>query len=354
MGVKDLSTYDITKDYQYNLEHGPKFEGEIPEWKPTLEFKLLDFPLNSPLGIPAGLLLDSKWVKLYASLGYDILTYKTVRTREYPSHPWPNCLFVKANMLDPESLPSALQTPKGWEPDDIKKVTITNSFGMPSKKPDEWQEDVRRAKTYLKEGQILIVSGTGTFEDSRSKLVDDFVRVASMIKEVEAEAIELNFSCPNTTEGEGMIYTDPDLASWITREVKRAASDKPLFIKIGYLRKEALKELLKAVAFWIEGVVGVNSLSVKVVNEKGLPVFGDEREKSGICGWAVRECGLALVREMVKLKRKEKFDFIIGGCGGVTEPKFVDKYLEEEADVVFTCTGAMFDPYLALRYKFYL
>ena len=37
-------------------------------------------PVQSPLGIPAGPLLNSRWLLYYASLGFDVLTYKTVRS----------------------------------------------------------------------------------------------------------------------------------------------------------------------------------------------------------------------------------------------------------------------------------
>ena len=42
---------------------------------------LFGYPLNSPLGIAAGPLLNSKWVEGYARLGFDVLTYATVRSQ---------------------------------------------------------------------------------------------------------------------------------------------------------------------------------------------------------------------------------------------------------------------------------
>jgi len=351
MSVKDLSTYDMEKDYCENLQEGPRFTGEIPPWNPKPTFPFLGHRLNSPLGIPAGLLLDSKWVGLYASLGFDILAYKTVRSHRYPSHPWPNCLFVKTDMLTPQALPHHILAPKDWEPPSPRRVTITNSFGMPSQDPSGWQEDVERALSYLKEGQILVVSGVGTFESTREGLVKDFVRVASMMKETGVPAIELNFSCPNTAEGEGTIYTDPELAGWIAREVSRAAGDTPLLIKVGLTLGRELETLMKALAPWTQGLVGINSVSLKVVNEKGHPALGADRESSGVCGWAIRQCGLTFVREAQAIKKKEGYELAICGCGGVTEVQHIEEYLKEGAQVVFTCTGAMFNPYLAIEHK---
>ena len=98
-------------------------------------------------------------------------------------------------------------------------------------------------------------------------------------------------------------------------------------------------------------MVGINSVSLPVVNEEGKPALGTERETSGVCGWAIRQCGLAFLKEALAIKRQEKYDLAICGCGGVTHPDHIQEYLELGAQAVFTCTGAMFNPYLALEYK---
>jgi len=351
MSIKALATYDMDKDYYHNLEQGPRFTGEIPPWKTQPTFPFLGHLLNSPLGVPAGLLLDSKWIKLYAQLGYDILVYKTVRSCHYPVHPWPNCLFVRTDMLNPQNLPHRVVAPQDWEPPSPQQVTITNSFGMPSLEPSGWQEDVEKALNHLREGQILIVSGVGTFEDSEGKLVQDFVRVASMIKETGVPMVELNLSCPNTAEGEGTIYTDPQLAGRIAREVRKVLKDTPLLIKVGLLLGQELEDLMRALTPWAQGIVGINSVSLEVVNELGEPALGSYRETSGVCGWAIRQCGLAFAKEATAIKEREKYDLAVCGCGGVTHPFHVKEYMELGVQAVFTCTGAMFNPYLALEYK---
>ncbi len=351
MGIKDTSTYNMEKDYYENLQEGPRFMGEIPPWNSKPSFPFIGQRLNSPLGIPAGLLLDSKWVGLYASLGFDILAYKTVRSHQYPPHPWPNCLFVKTDMIKPHEPPTQLVAPKDWEPPSPRRVTITNSFGMPSLDPIRWQDDVEKSLGLLKEGQVLIVSVVGTFKGSQEGLVEDFIRVASMASEAGAPIIELNFSCPNITEGEGTIYTDPPLAGWIAREVSKAVKGIPLLVKVGLLLGQDLDTLMRAIAPWVQGVVGINSVSLAVVNEEGKPALSPDRKTSGVCGWAIRQCGLTFVKEARTMKEKERYELAIYGCGGVTEGEHIRAYLKHGAQAVFTCTGAMFNPYLALEYK---
>jgi hypothetical protein len=50
----------------------------------------------SRIGVPAGPLLDSKWTTLAANLGYDIVTYKTIRTCASTGHAPPNVLYLQA------------------------------------------------------------------------------------------------------------------------------------------------------------------------------------------------------------------------------------------------------------------
>jgi hypothetical protein len=60
-------TYDIKRSFEENFKNGPFVKFNLPKREVLSFFKLLDFELNSPLGIPAGLLLNSRWVRSYGS-----------------------------------------------------------------------------------------------------------------------------------------------------------------------------------------------------------------------------------------------------------------------------------------------
>src|SRR5207244_964147 len=60
---------------------------------------LLDYRLNGNLGIAAGPLLNARWVEAYARLGYDILTYATVRSAFRPAWSLPNIRHVENQEL---------------------------------------------------------------------------------------------------------------------------------------------------------------------------------------------------------------------------------------------------------------
>ena len=91
--------YDIHKSWAANLTDGP---GACPV--PSAQIipeeqwiEVLGYRVKSRLGVPAGPLLNSQWTTLAARLGFDIVTYKTIRSQLYLGHPLPNVIFVQSN-----------------------------------------------------------------------------------------------------------------------------------------------------------------------------------------------------------------------------------------------------------------
>ncbi|MBW1986283.1 MAG: tRNA-dihydrouridine synthase [Deltaproteobacteria bacterium] len=349
-----MSVYDIRKSYEANLAHGPNLALE------SLPFTLVGQPrheffgkkLNSRLGIPAGLLLDSCWVRLYARLGFDILTYKTVRTRPQASLTYPNCLLIGASApWERGAIPDSVKVSNRYRP--LTEISMTNSLGMPSQSPEVWQPDIAKSKDYLQPGQMLIVSVVGTAEDNHpARFIRDFVRAAALAAEAGAEAIELNFSCPNAPVAEGHIYEAPDFARQITRAVRQQVKDLPVLIKVGYLAEDQrLAELLAAVSDDVNGMVAINSLKLTVVDQQGgqaLP--GPGRTASGVSGYALKALARDFIRRLASLREQKHYDFKILAVGGILTPQDFQNFLDLGADAALSCTGAMWDPYLALRY----
>ncbi len=350
----DRPTYNIRKSYKYNFENGPFYEKNHPEIHPIGKYDLLNFELNSPLGIAAGLLLNARWVELYSQLGFDILTYKTVRSVQHKAYQNPNCLYVISdNPLNLNPKTSLIAT-EDLENLSIDKLSITNSFGAPSSQPDKWKEDIEKAKSHLKKGQVLIVSVVGSSEKYPDKyeFIKDFQRCANYAKEAGADIVELDLSCPNSPAAEGEIFTDPDLSSVISKKVKDEIRDTPLFIKIGFFESyNELKTVIKANAPFINGIAGINTIKKKIVSLQEKPVLGEQREQSGVSGSLIREFGLQSARWLVKLRKQEKYDFAIIGIGGAMTPEHIQQYLDTGVDIVQVVTAAMFCPKLAANYR---
>jgi dihydroorotate dehydrogenase len=346
-------TYDISASYEDNYQKGPAIPVTPKERNISSTKNFLGFPVNSCLGVPAGPLLNANWILAYSALGFDLLVYKTVRTVATPSHPNPNCIFLKRKELITEQDFGTPLTATTKPPASIDEISITNSFGMPSRDPTIWQEDIQKAKRGIRSGQVLIVSVVGTPEEASCgslSLADDYAKGARLAVSAGADIIEINLSCPNVATGEGSIFTDPCVSSTISKVVKKEIGSVPLIIKIGYLlNEETLAAMVKSNAPYIDAISGLNTLSFEVINADGTNALPG-RLRSGVCGSAIRGCAMQQANRLVVLREKEKYDFAIVGVGGVMTTDHVRQFLNLGIDAVMSATGAMWNPQMAYQY----
>lgn len=347
--------YDIKKTYLENAEEGPFFEGTIPprKWPDKKEWKdFLGYPIASPIGIPAGPLLNGKWIELAAQLGYDVLTYKTIRSHEHPSHPLPNIVPVQTSQpLIPGNLPDFVHQTPEFTTLNNDQIGITNSFGNPSRTPEYLAEDIRMTNQRLAEGQVMIVSVFGS-ERPGVDTFDDFVDTALFAKECGAHILEANYSCPNVSASEGSLYSNPDAVFTLSSKLVKAIGDTPLIIKVGlFPNPECMREVFLAAArAGVRAICGINTISMQVVNDSGEPALGPDRKKCGVCGGPIRYAALEFTQRARDLIDKERLDMTLITTGGATQPEHFQDFLNAGADIAMTATGMMWDPYLATKY----
>ena len=312
------SLYAIDKSYEDNLKQGPTYSFPLPKRPPSYTPSyILGKSLASPLGIPAGPLLNSEWISLAGKLGYDILTYKTIRSQPTASHPLPNVLFVNTEekQLEKEDTGKTLYT-TNHPPKALSDIAITNSFGMPSMSLDYLKEDLPKARNSLKDSQLFVVSITGSHYKEKT-YKDDLVFLASFAKDYGAEAIEVNFSCPNVFEGEGALYLDPGAVYTLSKAIAKAITPLPLIIKVGVFPTPDQLEatLIAAAKAEVQVVCGINTLSMQVKKENGEAALSPERLNSGICGNPIRTLGMEFVHLSSKIIKNKNLNLSIWGKG---------------------------------------
>lgn len=174
------SAYRLDRSYQWNYAHAPVLP-RVRHLPPGPGGRLFGHFLNSSLGIAAGPLMNSKWVEGYARLGFDVLTYATVRTAFRPALGLPNIRHV-----DNRELAAVVARRPAANGD----TTLAVSLGEPSVEPEVWRKDVRRAKERIGRGRILIVSVMGTpFPGCDAEaLVTDYARCAAWAAESGARS----------------------------------------------------------------------------------------------------------------------------------------------------------------------
>ncbi|MBI2613679.1 MAG: hypothetical protein HYW62_02820 [Candidatus Levybacteria bacterium] len=348
----DSLLYDIHKSYDDNFKLGPvkikklknpSFNGIKPK------FSFLGFPINIPFGIPAGPLLNSKFIKVAFDFGFPVSVYKTVRTDIFPCHPYPNVVYVNAPKEIHTQINTRLTT-TSIDPKNTSNISITNSFGVPSKKPKIWQKDVKKAKTYQKPGQLLVLSFMGTVkkDQTQDEFVKDFAKAAKLAKQTGVKALEANLSCPNIGN-EGLVCYNLDVTEKICKEIRKVIGKTPLILKVGYYKNyEDIEKIAKIADKYANAISSINTLQVEVVDKKGRQALpGPQRLRSGVCGTPIKWAGLEMVKKLNKVRKGKKYEFEIVGVGGVITTKDYFEYRKAGADIVQSATGAMWNPLLA-------
>ena len=87
-------TYRTDRSFEWNHANGPDFAGPWPAVPETPEKEFFGLAVRSRFGVPASILLNSRWIDTYARLGFDLLTYKTVRSVKRLCYDVPNWRFL--------------------------------------------------------------------------------------------------------------------------------------------------------------------------------------------------------------------------------------------------------------------
>lgn len=343
-----LPRYDIRQSYTWNYEHAPELGrvdlsglrvAEVPG-----EWRFCGRRVGSPLGMPAGPLLNARWCLYYASLGFDVVTYKTVRSRFRPCYELPNLQPVLAQPMrggEPE-VPATEEMRGSW----------AVSFGMPSMEPEVWRRDVEWTRRTLPAGKVLSVSVVGTMQPgwTLDDLAADYALCARWAVESGADCVEANLSCPNVQSRDGQLYQNPGDARTVVAAVREVIGETPLLLKIGHVTERAVAaELVAAVAPYVQGLAMVNCIPTTVRGTDGAAMF--DGQPRGIGGAAILDASVAQVELFASVIREGGVSLEIVGVGGAASTSDVRRYLQAGAGNVHIATAAMLNPLVAIRIR---
>ena len=346
--------YDPTKSYEENYDNGPFgdfADGKVHEEKGNPQYDFYGQKVFLPFGIPAGPIINSNFVKGAFDKGFDIVVYKTVRSNLYPCHPYPNVLSVNVDGdLTIEKSKEKLVSDSNYH----EPLSITNSFGVPSKTPDVWQEDVKKAMSYAKLGQVLVLSFMGTVKENQTQeeFIRDYALAGKLAYETGVKILEVNLSCPNIGN-EGLVCYNTKVTEMVCSAIRNIIGNIPLILKLGYFTdNNMLEEVARIANKYANGVSAINTLQTTIVNNDGKQALpGKMRVRSGVCGASIKWAGIEMVKRLKKIKEENEFNFSIEGVGGVTKSEDYFEYIKSGADSVMSATGSMWDPYLAQEIK---
>ncbi len=358
MPTQPATFFDPAKTFDDNFDNGPFLTKPLVPYKNAGEpsYSFLGHKLYSPFGIAAGSLPTSKHVRGAFQRGFDVVCYKTQRSVPFQANQFPNVVYIDVD--GDLTLEKAAKPLTGHLESDkpIEKMTITNSFGNPSRGPDFWIEDIKQAVAAQGKGQLLIASVVGTIQDgfTQDDYYNDFAQTAKLAADAGAPVIEVNLSCPNVSN-EGVICYTFEAVDAIARKVKEAVGDIPVIAKLGYFSEERQSLLEKTIietAPYFSAFSVINTIQAPVVDEQGEQLLpGEGRLLAGICGASIKWAGLDMVKRLGALRKKHNLKYEIIGVGGVMTPADFQEYRDVGADVVQSVTAAMWNDNFAAEIK---
>jgi len=352
--MRQVQLYDDQLDFEENKQRGPFGDyAKIDTPHKDVGEPKYDFfgtPVYSPFGIAAGPLPTTRFIKAVLDKGFDVITPKSVRTTTFPLNPYPQVrpLQLKTDLdliHNPEITVAEMYT---------EQLAVSNSFGIPSVEPVEWQPMIRESLSCISKGKALVAAFQGTARgQGRQAFIDDHVKGVFLLRAAGAEVIEINLSCPN--EGETVLACfDTDITERIVSAVREANPDLKFTIKLAYFTDaSALKNLVKRVGAIVDGFGAINTIPAKIVDKRGKGIYPD-RPKAGVSGAPIKWAGIEMTKLLDEFRQEFNFKFKIMGMGGVLNAQDFQDYRNAGADTVMTVTGAMWNPNLAIEIKKHL
>jgi dihydroorotate dehydrogenase len=337
--------YRIDRSYSWNYDHTPKLP-RVRRLPAGPGGRLFNYPINSPLGIAAGPLLNSKWVEAYARLGYDVLTYATVRTSFAPAHALPNIRSVENREQ------AAVATRRAGL---NGHYTLAVSLGTPSMEPEVWRKDVTRARERIGKGQVLVVSvlGSAPPRSDREALVADYALCARWAAEAGADVVEVQLAWPDPFADQPQaIYENLPLSAQILHRVRTSVS-VPVVAKFGAFRTpRLLHDTATRLAAWASGFTLVHGFQRRVLDEAGNAAFeGSGRDRADIVGGDTYPAASRQVAELLAWRRAGCWERAVLAVGGITTAERAHDLLREGADAVLVATAALYTPLFAVRFR---
>ncbi|MCX9011574.1 MAG: dihydroorotate dehydrogenase [Candidatus Methanoperedens sp.] len=189
-----------------------------------------------------------------------------------------------------------------------------NAMGLPNPSYKNFQEEIDLAR----EGDVPVVASI--FGGCSL----DFSEIAGAL---DADAFELNVSCPHAHGYGTEIGTDPALVEDITHEVKEAVK-VPVWVKLTPNVTDIKSIGLAAQHGGADAVVAINTVRGMAIDiESGYPILGNRF--GGLSGRAIKPVAVKCVYDLY-----EALDIPVIGVGGITDWKDAVEFIMAGAKAV--------------------
>lgn len=159
--------------------------------------------------------------------------------------------------------------------------------------------------------------------------VEDYVMVTERLAATGlVDALELNISCPNVKHGGMAFGTDPQVAEKLTKAVKAASGDVPVYVKLTPNVTDIVEIAQAVEAGGADGLSMINTLLGMKINLKTRkPVLGNIM--GGLSGTAVKPLAIRMIYQV-----SHAVNIPIIGEGGISSAEDVIEFFLAGASAV--------------------
>lgn len=220
--------------------------------------------------------------------------------------------------------PRICETPSG----------ILNSIGLQNKGVEGF---IKEDLPFLKEFNVPIIANVA------GESIDEYVQVCGRLEaEKDIAAVELNISCPNVESGGMMFGQDPEMASLVVGECRKAVS-KPLIVKLTPNVTDISQIARRMEDAGADAVSLINTLLGMAIDTKSFqPLLAGTT--GGLSGPAIKPVAVRMVWEVAKA-----VSIPVIGMGGISKAEDAVEFFLAGANAVAIGTANFMEPTSAVK-----
>jgi dihydropyrimidine dehydrogenase (NAD+) subunit PreA len=186
---------------------------------------------------------------------------------------------------------------------------------------------------------------------------EGWTALAETMSQTEADAIEINVSCPHGSPEKHMgafIGQDPSLVELVTKAAKKG-TDLPILVKLTPNVTDIVPIANAAVKGGADAISAINTveslIGIDIETATPLPIaYGPDSSEQlstygGFCGPAVKPLGLRFVSQIAKAHPT----LPISGIGGIADWSTAIEYLMVGSRTLQVCTAAMWHGFSIIK-----
>ncbi|GMQ97434.1 MAG: dihydroorotate dehydrogenase [Gammaproteobacteria bacterium] len=181
---------------------------------------------------------------------------------------------------------------------------------------------------------------TRYFANVSGSTVEEYREVTARFDDSPIDAIEINISCPNVSEGGVVFGNDPAMSARVV-ETCRAVTRKPIITKLSPNQTDIVDNAKRCIDAGTNALAVINTLMGMAIEvESRKPVLGNVQ--GGLSGPAIKPIALHKVYQVHQAAYKAGIPII--GQGGIVSAQDALEFLIAGASLIGIGTALFYDP----------